>query len=613
MMRRYHQTFKLMAFAISVGLIGNASTASAAAALSTGALKDQQATQTNQISDILVDQTPSKQQRGSQAIVDNTVGPIVIGSFEEDIGDIERSHSAPKTANDDQLVAEHRQVDQQLSSGRGSASDKPEPRNEAAEGGSEQQQQQNDPMIIDHRPLNGDSNASDYLTRSPAQASPTSTTTSTTTSSSIDNNYVTPLPASYSPATTTARSVTMGAWSIQIPSSAQQQQQQQSGSMKNQQQRSNGHLGQYMASSSNQVPVMASAHPSSINAIIAEQTGGNNNNNNVGQTERTLSGSGMSMNSNNNMQQQQQQSVPISINGQPASLVLINGAAPANGNGSPLMLGSNTVPMTAAGPNVVQGRRVSISGLLRGLGSALANLFNRRDHGAGQMAAQASLLNPQVVTMSAANSPASASSATAINGGQASAPPATAAPTTSSTGGGGWLQLGPNAPHWLTQAQSAIQSLQQTQQQFLSNAASSIVSNGLAAAASQNRYQILPAPQQQLKPTTATLAITLPQSFVTGAQQPQQQSAGFGSSPSNQLDLQMSASQPQYTIIQASPVANVASQPPTTANQVATGASNQQQTRFDRSLKQQYVNGNSNQQNLPLAHYTQYTTQISND
>lgn len=606
MMRRYHQTFKLMAFAISVGLLGSTNSTSAAAvaaASSTG--KDQQVSQNllSESNDNIIDHTPTKQHR--QTAVGNTIGPIVIGSYEEDIGDIERSQTTGKTGSEDQ-GAEHRLADQPLDS-RGKLNEKPEPRNQATDTVNDdsqnlqhQQQQQNDPMIIDHRPQNGDSNASDDLTRTSALPSST-TTTSTTTSSSNEsnNNYVTPLPVSYSPTTTTSRSVSLGSWSIQIPSTSQQQ----SGSIKSQQQRNIAQTGQYTAASSNQV--MSSAHPSSINAIIAEQTNGNsninnNNNNNVGQNERALPGGSMSMSSNNNIQQQQQ-SVPISINGQPASLVLINGAAPANGNGSPLMLGSSSVPMAA---NTLQGRRVSISGLLRGLGSALASLFNRRDH--STIAAQASLLNPQVVTMST-TSPSSSTNqgaAPAINNGQ------TPASSTTTSTGGGWLQLGPNAPHWLTQAQSAIQSLQQTQQQFLSNAASSIVNNGLASAASQNRYQILPAPQQQqhqLKPTTATLAITLPQNFVAGTQQ--QQMAGISSS-SNQGDLQMSGSQPQYTIIQTSAIGNIAGQS-STGNQIATNT-NPQQTRFDRSLKQQYVNGN-NQQNLPLAHYTQYTTQISND
>lgn len=627
MMQGYHKTVKLMAFAISVGLLSSANLSSAA---SSSALKDQ-----NQLyeSDILIiDHTPGTKQNTDKTQRSDTLsaGPIVINSIEEDIGDIERAQSTTTTtsvsttdaASDrnryespQAMVVEKSQKDQidASSSKSGSTNEKPESRNQADTGSNDSSAQVIDAVVLDHRPM---SDSSDYpVTRSPA-SSTTSTTQSALMNINNNNNYVTPLPVSYA---TSSPVTPASGWSIQIP-----QQSQQPANMQSQQAR-NG--GQYLTSSSNQMSVVSQAHPASINAIIAEQNGGASN---MGLHTQA----GNQMNGNNIQQQQQQQSVPISINGQPASLVFLNGAS--NGNGSPMVASPTTTASATTTQTTLTGRgRASISGLLRGLGSMLANLFNRREHGplsSGQLLASGSAqasssVVPQVVAMPST-----------VNGATGSQPS-----TSTSNSGGGWLQLGPNAPHWLTQAQSAIQSLQQTQQQLLSSAAS-----GLSAAASQNRYQIVAAPStttsvgQQQKPAT-TLAITLPQNFAQQmAAQPQQQQQTVASSASSS-DLQMSGSQPQYTIVHST--GNAINGPPQQQTgstgvqqqqQLANGqlssssssqaiqsadkhqngpaSSSQQPSRFGRSSsRQQQIPAANSQQNLPLAHYSQYAAQLSSD
>lgn len=255
-------------------------------------------------------------------------------------------------------------------------------------------------------------------------------------------------------------------------------------------------------------------------------------------------------------------------------------------NGQPVIL----VNPNSIGPN--GGRRISISNWLRGISNMLANIFNRRDH--GQLT------------------------------GQANAP------------FGNWIQLGPNAPHWLTQAQSAIQ-----QQQYGSTAASS------------NRYTFLPGPQMtiQQQSSNAVPVSMQPANIMSGQaqpnyqmgdlqasgsmnyvaiqappnsmiQQPQQQQqqaqAIHGSSSTATSSLMMSGensarnsqssnnanSHPQQ---QSHSLQQVSSSQPSAINQPWLNNSSQQST-TQTSFGSKTANSD---QNLPLAHYSRYSSNPS--
>lgn len=321
---------------------------------------------------------------------------------------------------------------------------KPEPRNNLDYENQQQQQQQQDQLIIDHRPPIVATNEA-VKTQGPA-----------TTSSST---------------TTTQQPMV----SQQSPVSSQQQQQQQALPVSNswnqmhttqvQQQQPQLYqpIQQYggqqlaMAPSNQMVTIQ---HPTSINSII-------------------------------NDQQQQQQQYQISNTNQLVTsatqqpqLMAVQGQA----GGAPVLV-LNPQPGTLQG-----GRRISISGWLKGFSNMLANIFNRRDLHANQM-------------MQTAGQPVAASGPS-----------------------GHWIQLGPNAPHWLTQAQSAIQQFQQGSSQFGNSP-----TNTMLSAASGNRYTFL------ASPSTSTVSLH---------HQQQQQPAQMPPSTTSYLggDLQASGSAPQQSI-----------------------------------------------------------------
>lgn len=195
-------------------------------------------------------------------------------------------------------------------------------------------------------------------------------------------------------------------------------------------------------------------------------------------------------------------------------------ANPASGQQAATnMMSLNGQPVYFVNPSgqvALGGRR--ISNWLRGISSMLASIFNRREHGA-------QLMNGQ------ANSP-----------------------------NGHWIQLGPNAPHWLTQAQSLIQQQQQQFQQQFGTIAGGANNNNpsqqqLIASASTNRYptfvQAPPAANQQPQ-QPATLQAS---AILSGQPQHQQLlSASYPVSvPSSNGDLQASSSSNSYVTVQQPP------------------------------------------------------------
>lgn len=181
---------------------------------------------------------------------------------------------------------------------------------------------------------------------------------------------------------------------------------------------------------------------------------------------------------NSGQQQQPAQLVSLNSNGQPTSVLLL--ASPN---------GVQPAPGTTNGP-----RRISLSGWLRQISSMLANIFNRREHG------------------------------TLVTGT-----------------GGQWIQLGPNAPHWLSQAQNFLQTQQQQGQQLLSSASAN------------TRYYVQAPPPAGLQALLPIVQSSQPQQqqqtgVVVGTQQQQQSSqptTGASGTSSGQYavgDLQMSGS-----------------------------------------------------------------------
>lgn len=182
------------------------------------------------------------------------------------------------------------------------------------------------------------------------------------------------------------------------------------------------------------------------------------------------------------------------------------------------MMSLNGQPVYFVNPSgqvALGGRR--ISNWLRGISSMLASIFNRREHGNQVMSGQASSPN------------------------------------------GHWIQLGPNAPHWLTQAQSMIQQQQQQfQQQFGTIAGSGNNNNPsqqqLLGSASTNRYPTFvqapqTASQQPQQPATLQASAILsgqPQHQLLPASYPVSVSSSNG-------DLQASSSSNSYVTVQHPP------------------------------------------------------------
>ena len=197
-------------------------------------------------------------------------------------------------------------------------------------------------------------------------------------------------------------------------------------------------------------------------------------------------------------QQQQQQGGSqqvVAANGQPTPVILLGQSA----NGQ----------MTAMASSL-NGRRISISNWFRGLSTMLANIFNRREHG-GQMQASGS------------------------------------APA------GHWIQLGPNAPHWLTQAQSAIQQFQQQHATSGPGRLANLI-QGAQTPAQFATSQLVQQPSGIANgQASSAVAIALPK-----AQQQQQSSAvasGIGSD-----SMQTSGSSINYLMVQPAPAGMVVQQ-----------------------------------------------------
>jgi len=188
-----------------------------------------------------------------------------------------------------------------------------------------------------------------------------------------------------------------------------------------------------------------------------------------------------------------QQQIQVPLNGQQPTQVVLVGQA-ANGQMAAL----------ATGPN---GRRISsITNWFKGLSTMLANIFNRREHG-GQMQASGS------------------------------------APS------GHWIQLGPNAPHWLTQAQSAIQQFQQA-----SNMAPSRFTSLIQAPSQLIQQQFQPsgnqlASQIQLQAQASSPSVAVAMSPQSGASLAQQQPT-ISMQLAQVGDMQASGSSGSYFTVQ---------------------------------------------------------------
>lgn len=344
---------------------------------------------------------------------------------------------------------------------------KPEPRNQQDD---QQHQSQQDPVILDHRPSSIESPTivgQDFMSTH-HQATTVAPTNSP--SNSPIQAPSTSLQSQYQPSqVSSATNWYPGTNSNQQNHATQsppQQQQQRTQSSSNVQQNNN-----YGSTTSGSNQILTVAHPASINSIINDHQ----------QQPFAIQPTGVSSNQIQS-NSQPQQAIMQSVNGQPVILV------------NPSNIGLNG------------GRRISISNWLRGISSMLANIFNRRDH--GQLTGQ-----------------------------------------TSGNPFGNWIQLGPNAPHWLSQAQSAIQ-----QQQYGTTAASS------------NRYAYLPGPSMtiQQQPSNAVPINMQPANILSGQAQPSYQMG----------DLQASGSM-NYVAIQAPP--NSVIQQPTTGSHMQVLVNTQQQ------------------------------------
>lgn len=422
--------------------------------LSIGALFVEAAVET------LTDKTRTKAQETTQPMKiaeiqqDQISEDIIINSLEEgsqNSGDgakgSDRHHyeqQASEQVVDAQLVQSGEQT---------KTSSKPEPRAQQQD-----QDQQTDPVIIDHRPLM-DQQTPNVIEAFTSSTPTTQPPTQQSTASTLPTPHSAPTTAPTSQAQTQQQATppTTNGWYSQVPPPSNAHQ---SAAI------SYTHMPTHAQSVSTYVPVGSSSnqvhtiqYPNSINAIINEQQQ-------------------QSQASNSMVNPTTQQSQLVSVNGQPANLILVN---------------PNT--MTTTG-----GRRISIPNWLRGISSMLANIFNRRDHGAQTLMGQ------------------------------------------SSNNAGHWIQLGPNAPHWLSQAQSVIQQQQQQfQQQFNNNP------QQLLGSASTNRYATFIATPQNIgqQPTTMTIAMI-------GGQSQVQPSTNSNQANLNQAtaDLQSSASSTSYQTIQ---------------------------------------------------------------
>lgn len=445
------------------------------------------------------------------------------------------------------------------------------------------QEEQLEPVIVDHRP-SGESQQEPQVQQQ-ATDSLGSTTQSPvyqpTTQAALAQQFQISAPSNI-------QQQQQGAFT-QSPALPSQNQQQQFGQQTGNAQSFTTTSSGPQAASSNQVYTIQ--HPTSINSIINDQQ--------------------------NQQQQQQQQAIGSTTNLQNSVLTpaAINGQQPNS-----LILQVSPNAQIANG----QGRRISISNWLKGISSMLANIFNRREHG----------------TLALGGSPLVAQQGNIPQQQQPSQPQASG-----SSSIGHWLQLGPNAPHWLTQAQSLIHQ-QQYHHQFNMN------SNPLAPAASSARFTFVQAPQQQV-PQTMTITMQ-PGTIVGNGQYQQQQSqsgtpgqdamVASGSSPASYMTMiqpsvtigqvaqpQQQQQQPQaqsqlnpqlptgnisspntsqlqqqslqITSTRQQAVPTSSSQQQNVSGQASNNSNNQHQaTRFGRSsTPTQALSGN---QNLPLAHYT---------
>lgn len=440
-----------------------------------------------------------------------------------------------------------------------------------------------DPLIIDHRPAPSDPNSNVDLALGGLSGSdvnqPTTPPTSTQTPPATTSSPTTVITVNAQPLVPATQSPQSNSHGQQEARNSNQNSQQ----AQVQQQAQNGIQGwsNLMGSASNLMPVQVvsplnnnnnpfvsnnnnqqfQSSPNSINAIINEQ---------------------QQQNSQQNMQQANQLA-PAATN--PSQQIQIAAATPLAGMAmSSSMAAMNPGSGPFIGPNgqLVQnqpvggGRRISLTGWLRNLSSMLANIFNRRDHG----------------LLMAANS----------------------AP------GGQWIQLGPSAPHWLTQAQTFIQSGQQQ----LMGAASSANRLFLPAPSSQMQMQQQQntANQNQFDLQTSSSSQTL--NYAPIQQQQQQQipnQAQVAFQPAQMIAQTQSPPQPLMTMANTQPTTKSTTNSSQQASSSNTNHQQQQQSRQqapnnvnlkNRAPSQNQVSSSSMnssvnlQSNLPLAHYSRF-------
>lgn len=431
---------------------------------------------------------------------------------------------------------------------------KPEPRNQQDD---QQVLSQQDQLIVDQRPsgsaqqlvdqsFNGQQEfgsqrqQQDQLANGPAQAQLYTTTTVSSLGQTI--KQTTSSPQVYIPPVSPQVQQNPTSWfqSNQPATTFQVSQQPLTTSSLQQSQQGQGQQAQQQVSaptSGNQA-VVTVQHPTSINSIIASSSG------------------------------QDLTAVPTSS--QPSGqMVTVNGQQ-----------------MLLVSPSqATNGRRISISGWLKGISSMLANIFNRRGEHGGQMAG--------------------------------------------STTSGHWLQLGPNAPHWLSQAQTAIhqqqQQLQQQAQMLTSATNNRLVtflnpsSQVSPAVTNQQQQQVIQVPANfQLDPMQASsnslsyVTVQAPNMQPTSQQaqvQPnQQQAVPYQTSSSQQT--QTNQQQLGSNSRQAGPeqqargtwVTNGSSSPTSLPQSTNMGSSGQVQSGSGpKSSTRQHVSSGGN---LPLAHYS---------
>lgn len=369
---------------------------------------------------------------------------------------------------------------------------KPEPRNH-------QEDQQLEPVIIDHRPTGSLEHPSTGLSHATG-----SIQDFVQQSSGQTNSQTAPVGQS----TPSSQS---GAATGQQVQSTQQQQQHVSTN-----QPASGWQGGFQTSpSAQQQQIQQQYSQQPVGATSSQQS--NSNNNNFGNPMMASSNQIISVqhptsiNSIINDQQNQGQLANMAQQ-QSAPVQATMSTSPTGQQATTSMLSLNGQPVYLVNPSIqgaLGARRQSISNWLRGISSMLASIFNRREHG------------------------------NQLLSGQASSP------------SGHWIQLGPSAPHWLTQAQSLIQ---QQQQQFQQQFGNTNPSQQMLGSASTNRYAtIIQAPQmvasQQQQPMSLTVQ---PAAVLSGQAQAQNQlmQAGYPMTAPNNNDLQSSSSSNNYVAIQ---------------------------------------------------------------